>query len=173
MSIGTSSPPAGMRKRPDNPADAGDCQGRDKPTPMDRGEPTCVGTVAPEGPTHSRATIVAMAATITTRRYCMKATSRASAPKAPDISIIAEAPPGAVPHTAVVPGNTFSRVSAQPSAALRPTMASTTLRNNGQPFTKVSTISLVIERASRQPTIVCAANTGRRGARTWPRCRRR
>ena len=55
---------------------------------------------APASPTHRRATSDAAPATITTRRYCIKATSLASAPKSADINIIAEAPPGAIPHTA-------------------------------------------------------------------------
>ena len=119
-------------------------------------------------PTHSRATSEATAATITTRRYCMNATSRGSAPNDPDITIITEAPPGAVPHTAVVPGSDLSRVSTQPMAQLMATMASTTLRNSGQPARKATTMSPVIARATRQPTTVWAASTGSRGGRILP-----
>ena len=80
----------------------------------------------------------------------MNATSRASAPNSPDISIITEAPPGATPHTAVVPGSTFSRAIIQPSAALVAMMAATTARNSGQFLKKVTMMSPVIERATRQ-----------------------
>ena len=123
---------------------------------------------APGAPTHSRATIEPTAATSTTRRYCMNATSRASAPKAPDISIMTEAPPGAVPHTAVVPGSTFNRASVQPRAVLVATMAITTLRNSGQSSRNLSTMSPVSARATRHPTMVCAARTGSRGVRIVP-----
>ena len=98
----------------------------------------------------------------------MKATSRASAPNSPDITIITEAPPGAVPHTAVVPGSAFSRVSTQPMAPLMATTAITTLRNSGQSLRKATTISPVMARATRQPTTVCAAKMGSRGGRILP-----
>ena len=51
------------------------------------------------------ATSDAAEATQTTRRYCMKATSRTSPPWASAISIIAEAAPADVPQIAVVPGS--------------------------------------------------------------------
>ncbi len=98
----------------------------------------------------------------------MNATSRASAPNSPDISIITEAPPGATPHTAVVPGSTFSRAIIQPSAALVAMMAATTARNSGQFLKKVTMMSPVIERATNRPTMVCATLTGRRGTRIRP-----
>ena len=123
---------------------------------------------APGGPSHSRATADATAATSTTRRYCMSATSRASAPKAPDISIMTDAPPGAVPHTAVVPGSTLHRVSSQPSAVLAATMPMMTLRKSGQSLRNLNTISPVTARATRQPMMVWAAKTGRRGGRIVP-----
>ena len=64
----------------------------------------------PDVSTHSRAISAAAIDTKMTRRYCMKATSRASAPNASAISTIALAAPGVEPHTAVVPGSTFQRL---------------------------------------------------------------
>ena len=55
----------------------------------------------PEVSTQSRAIRAAAIETKITRRYCMKATRRASAPKASAISTMAVAPPGAEPQTAV------------------------------------------------------------------------
>jgi hypothetical protein len=98
----------------------------------------------------------------------MKATRRASAPNSPHISIITEAPPGAMPHTAVVPGSTFSLAIIQPSAALVAMIAATTPTNSGQFRKNVTTMSPVMACATRQPIIVCAIVTGRRGTRIAP-----
>ena len=131
------------------------------------GNQTMAGAAA-DAPAHSHPTSDAASATITTRRYCMNATRRASAPNSPDISIITEAPPGATPHTAVVPGSTFSLAIIQPRAALVAMIAATTARNSGQFLKKVMMMSPVMERATNRPTMVCATDTGRRGTRIRP-----
>ena len=95
----------------------------------------------------------------------MKATSRGSAPKSPAISIMAEAPPGAVPQMAVVPGSTLKRVSSQPMAVLVPRMARPTPRKSGQFLRNVATASPVMDCATRQPTMVCEAIDRQRAAR--------
>ena len=94
----------------------------------------------------------AATATITTRAYCMNATSRASAPNASAISIIAVAPPGEAPHTAVEPGSTCQRLISQPSVLLATITAETSAMKSGQSSRNVSIIPGVIEFAMRQPT---------------------
>jgi hypothetical protein len=103
--------------------------------------------------TQKRAISEAAMATNTTRRYCMKATSGASAPKASAMRIITGAAPGNSPQTAVVPCMMRSLLISQPSAALAMTVVATTARNSGQPSLNLMTIADVNERAIRQPTI--------------------
>ena len=69
----------------------------------------------PDVSTHILATRAAVIETKMTRRYCMKATRRWSAPKAPAISTMAVAAPGDEPQTAVVPGRMRQRLISQPS----------------------------------------------------------
>src|ERR1700733_14390688 len=57
-------------------------------------------------------------ATMTTRTYCMKATSRASAPYASAITIMADAAPGNNPQMAVVSGKMRNLLMIQPSTQL-------------------------------------------------------
>ena len=161
--MGTSRPPAGIRKPSATPPKAAISSVPAKSCQTRPGNQGTSGVAIPGAPTHSRATTDAMAATSRTRMYCMNATNRASSPKAPAISIITEAPPGAMPHTAVVPGTTFRRVRTKPMAVLMTMMAITTLRNSGQSLRKVSTMSPLMACATRQPTMVCEAKTGRRG----------
>src|SRR5262245_11748666 len=88
---------------------------------------TAAGVAATfDAPTHNRATAEAPAAPNPPRTYCIKATRRASAPKAPAMIIITEAPPGALPQTAVVPGNTCKRLRLQPIRQLVAMIAATT-----------------------------------------------
>ena len=70
---------------------------------------------------------------MTTRVYCMKATSRMSAPKLADISVMALAAPGEEPQTAVVPGRIAGLASiAQPSSALAAVTETTPTAKTGQ-----------------------------------------
>ena len=85
--------------------------------PAARGGNQSIATgAAPPEADHARATIDATSPTHATRRYCMTATSLMSPPKASAISTIAVAAPGEEPQTAVVPGSTFQRARAKPSA---------------------------------------------------------
>jgi hypothetical protein len=103
--------------------------------------------------TQKRAINEATMATNTTRKYCMKATSGASAPKASAMSIITGAAPGNSPQTAVVPCIMRSLLISHPSAALATTVVATTARNSGQSSMNLTAISDVNERAIRQPII--------------------
>jgi hypothetical protein len=82
--------------------------------------------------------------------------------------IMAEAAPGATPQIAVVPGSTLRRLIAQPSKPLTRMITSTTPMNSGQSLVKEWTMSAVSARPMRQPTMVCAASTGSRGALMRP-----
>ena len=82
----------------------------------------------------------------------MNATRRASAPKASAISIIAVAPPGEAPQTAVEPGSTCQRLISHPSVLLATITADTSAMNSGQSSRNVSMMPGVIELAMRQPT---------------------
>ena len=93
------------------------------------GNQTLAGASTPDVSTHSRAIKAAEIETKMTRRYCMKATSLASAPKAPAISTMAVAPPGAEPQTAVVPGRILKRLMNQPRKLEATRVDVTTLRN--------------------------------------------
>ena len=164
--MATSIGPAGMRKtRPitaDRAASAtvaasdGQATGGNQTT----GAAAC-GVVAVQ----RLATRVAATATMTTRRYCMRATRRTSAPKPSAISVMTVAAPGKAPHIAVVPGRTRRRASSQPSATLAAITDRTPPRKVGQSCA----ISLIVEgrttRAIRQPTIAWAPRKRRGG--TW------
>lgn len=80
----------------------------------------------------SEATSEAARATSSTRRYCIKATSLTSAPKASAITTMAVAPPGEDPHRAAEPGSTRQQVSSQPSRKLTATTITTAPTNSGQ-----------------------------------------
>ena len=95
------------------------------------GNQTMGGISMPDVSTHILATSAAVIDTKMTRRYCMKATSRWSAPKAPAISTMAVAAPGEEPQTAVVPGRMRQRLISQPSRLEAATVAITTPRNSG------------------------------------------
>ena len=105
---------------------------------------------------------------MTTRRYCMNATRRVSAPKADAMTMMAEAAPGDMPQTAVVPGSTRQRVMAQPSAVHAPMIASTTPRKSGHPFKKVPRMAGVRNRAIMQPMTAWQAWKKGRGMRMVP-----
>ena len=66
-----------------------------------------------------------------TRRYCMKATGRWSAPKAPGHQHHGGGGTGGEPQTAVVPGRIRQRLISQPSRLEAVTVATTTPRNSG------------------------------------------
>ncbi len=115
-----------------------------------------------------RATSEAAAATITTRRYCMNATSCASAPCASAIKTIVIAPPGLKPQRAVLPGKTFIRLSSSPSSALATMTDSEPKTNTGQrPAISPATDNGSIF-ATMQPMRPCASTKGRFGTSTRP-----
>jgi hypothetical protein len=102
-----------------------------------------------------RATRAAVAVTTATRRYCINATSRTSAPYDSAISTMADAAPGAKPHTAVVPGNTWRRIISQPSTALARITAQVTSKNTGQPAATLASADGFMLAAIRQPSTPC------------------
>lgn len=71
--------------------------------------------VGGEGLLNNEATTEAISATRITRAYCMKATSRTSAPSDSANTTIAVAPPGEAPQIATFPGRTCQRISNQPN----------------------------------------------------------
>ena len=165
--IGTSSAPAGIRRR--RPSTA--------PTPAIASVSTTGshgGSIGPlpwstfpaAWPSISRATTDALSTTMMTRRYCMNATSRGSAPYSSAIAIIAEAAPGEEPQAAVVPGSTANRVSPQPTSPPATIVVATVSSISGQSATTVATIEPVIACATRQPISACAAKKNGRGTRT-------
>ena len=95
------------------------------------GNHTMGGTSTPEVSTHILATSAAVIETKMTRRYCMKATRRWSAPKAPAISTMAVAAPGEEHQTAVVPGRMRQRLISPPSRLEAATVAIITARKSG------------------------------------------
>src|ERR1700719_3057752 len=129
---GTSSGPAGILDLAPTmaPTTARGIVSQNGPAATAGNQSTAALTASP-GATHSRATIEATRATSITRRNCMKATSRGSPPKLPDISTITVAAPGVEPHTAVDPGNTFQRASNAPCDVLMTNTEQTPARNSG------------------------------------------
>jgi hypothetical protein len=96
-----------------------------KRTPSRAGKSGAAAVTAPGGTTKC-ATAEAITATSTTRRYCMKATRRASAPNSSAMTTIEVAAPGEDPQIAVVPGRMRQRANAHPSALLAASTPSVT-----------------------------------------------
>jgi hypothetical protein len=71
--------------------------------------------------------------------------------------IIALAPPGEEPQTAVEPGRTPNRLIVQPMRPLAAITAAIAPRKRGAFFTKARMMAGVMARAIRQPRIACAA----------------
>src|SRR5471032_432270 len=103
-----------------------------------------------------RATNAAAVATNSTRRYCMKATSRTSAPKSPAMATIALAPPGEEPHAPVGPGKLLNLTSSQPDNPLASRVAISTSNTIGQSLSKGGRIEGDRLWAIIQPKIPCA-----------------
>ncbi len=95
----------------------------------------------------------------------MKATRRTSAPYSCAITIIAEAAPGEEPQAAVVPGSAPYLTSVQPTTPPAATVVATTSSISGQSRAMESRMSGVMLRATRQPTIPCAAVKDHGGGR--------
>ena len=129
------------------------------------GNQTIVGAAMPEVSTHRRATIAAAIVTMTTRRYCMNATRRTSAPNVSAISTMAVEAPGADPHTAVVPGRMRRRLIDQPRKLDAATVESTAISTSSQSAAIVAKMSTRIAVAIRLPMTACAASKAKRGAR--------
>ena len=107
-----------------------------------------------------------------TRRYCMKATRRWSAPNAPAISTMAVAAPGDEPQTAVVPGRILQRLISQPSKLDAASVASTTTRNSGHSLwkaEKMSARSTPRSGSRRRPGRRRTAGAARAPSRRWCR----
>ena len=93
----------------------------------------------------------AVSPTTTTRRYCMKATSRASAPNSSAKIIMALAAPGSKPHTAVVPGINLLRLTSHPKKQLMPTVAAVIMMNSVHWLARFAIMDGVIALAIKQP----------------------
>jgi len=77
--------------------------------------------------------------------------------------VITEAAPGLVPHSAVVPGITPSRVMPQPMPVLTATTASTPTVNSGQCPRMSPAMESGTDRAIMQPITPCASTKGLSG----------
>ena len=117
---------------------------------------------------NSRATSAATAATSTTRRYCISATRRASAPYSSDMRVMTEAAPALLPHRPVVPGSNCRRVITTPSRLEAATTRTTPAVNSTQWRRTSSTIDSGTILAIRQPTMPWASTKGGSGKRTLP-----
>ncbi len=117
---------------------------------------------------HSRATIEAPAATTATRRYCMKATRRASAPWASASTIMAVAAPGLDPHNTAVPGKMCMRVISQPRKVLAAITASTPNTKTGQRLRISPAMASGAMAAIMQPMRPCASRKAALGTRAVP-----
>src|SRR4030088_439936 len=105
---GTSNGPAGIFKRvPAKAPKAARASVATNGPAAVSGNQTVAGRAPVPGLTQSRETTDATNATNTTRRYCIKATSRTSPPNASAISVMTVAAPGAEPRTAGGSGGTF------------------------------------------------------------------
>ena len=124
------------------------------------------GTGTPDVSTQRLATKAAAIVTMMTRRYCMKATSRLSAPKADAIRTMAVEAPGAEPQTAVVPGRMRSRLIDQPRKLDAATVDTTAIRMMGQSAAIVVRMASSMEPAMMQPISVCEALNASEGTRT-------
>src|SRR5262245_18505361 len=101
----------------------------------------------------SEATLV----THMTRRYCMKATRRTSAPYASANIVIEAAPPGAEPQIALVPGSTCQRASDQPTIAAITMVDMTPSANTGHCIATSFTMDAGMARAIMQAMMPCVA----------------
>ena len=77
-------------------------------------------------PKNSAMPIGVTTTTTSTRRYCMKATSRSSAPSSPDMPTIPEAPPAISPSAAVAGSSSVVRARMAPAARLSPSVPAVT-----------------------------------------------
>ncbi|MNP56577.1 hypothetical protein D3C76_1513120 [compost metagenome] len=110
--------------------------------------------------------MAAAVATNSTRRYCMNATNRTSAPKSPAIATIAEAPPGDEPQAPVGPGSPLKRTRHQPETPLAASVAKSTSSTSGQ--SSSNGVRIAGERlcAIMQPSTAWATINRRVGMRT-------
>ena len=109
-----------------------------------------------------------MSPTAATRRYCMTATSRMSAPNASAIRTMAVAAPGEEPQIAVVPGSAFQRARRTPSTAAIAITAPIPIRKIGHCLSIVAIEAAPMALAMRQPITPCARMNDRGGICTRP-----
>ena len=98
-----------------------------------------------------RETPEAVSTTMNTRRYCMKATRRASAPYSSDMAVMAAAPPGEEPQAAVLPGRAPYLVSTQPTTAPAAMVVATTASMTIQSWAMDRRMEALIAWATWQP----------------------
>ena len=104
-----------------------------------------------------RVTSTATSATTITRRYCINATSRTSAPKLSAMIVIAAAAPGDEPQIAVEPGKTCSFAIIQPRMALAKITEKIQTTNSGQSAAIRPNTDGGMACAIIAPTTACAA----------------
>src|SRR5262245_49795944 len=114
------------------------------------------GTGAPVRPAQNVATAEARLATQATRKYCMKATSLASAPNSPAMITIVAAPPGQEPQMLVVAGNKRDRLIHQPRMLAAARIEAAAPRMTGQSSRNDLRIAGVMLPAMKHPMILCA-----------------
>src|SRR5471030_2873135 len=156
INAGNSNAPEGMRNRgpSQTPASA---SSRVTPKRQSIGGNQITDAAADAlSPRLMRATNAAAVATNSTRRYCMKATSRTSAPKSPAMATIALAPPGEEPHAPVGPGRLLNLTSNQPDNPLASSVEMSTSNTIGQSLSKGGRIEGDRLWAIIQPKIPCA-----------------
>ena len=126
-SIGTSSTPAVTRARTPATAPAAASAAVSTQSSGSPNVPPAAGRWPPPpwcGPGKKTAIPIGVSSTTTsTRRYCMNATSRSSAPSSPDMPTIPDAPPAIMPSAAVGGSSGVTRVSTAPHSRLSPSVA--------------------------------------------------
>jgi hypothetical protein len=130
--------------------------------------PVAGASAAPPAPNSTVAISGAVTTTISTRRYCMKATSRASAPSSSLIATIPLAPPAIRPSRAVGRSSPVARESSRPAASEISSVATVITAIGSQSPATARSVSLVSCAPSATPITACPnVSTGFGGVSGW------
>ena len=168
ITSGTSRLPAVMDSRraitrPAIPQPAVNARSAARPAP-----PSSGAARSPPAPNRTVATSGAVTTTISTRRYCMKATSRTSAPSSSAIATMPLAPPAIRPSSAVGRSSPVARESSSPAASEISSVATVTAAIGSQSPATAASVSLDSCAPSATPITTCPkVSTGAGGASGW------
>ncbi len=107
-----------------------------------------------------------------TRRYCMNATSRSSAPSSSEIPTIPDAPPATMPSAAVGPSSEVRRARTIPATSEMPSVAAVTSASGSHPSAIASSDDESSSVPSTTPAIASDAVNAPGGTASAPRARR-